>query len=251
MAYVVSERLHIALVGEVLHAACTALALGYVQMIGLGSERLVLPCIGIEIGERDGRDVVLAGIAGHRRKLVLYAALSTTRGNPRILGHLRVVGVEVGRELYLRLLQQLEVTHAADGHLRGQHVVGAQVLVVHLGGHLELAHTTGEAGRLVGQRVDLQIDGRSHDNLLRIAFGSTAVEELLEGVDAVVQLHDGSLELYGRYAQVACLLGEQHVLSPDEGRIVAAVILFALGAALLFGVAQLLNIERCLVGQVA
>ena len=184
-----------------------------------GLHRLVGVGLRVEIDVLNGRDLVIALMTGNSQEVVGDGTLKTTRRQLGLVGHLRIVMVEVLGELHLRLLQQFHVTHARNYDTQLDGVVGLHFVLVQLGGNGVAAYTTGEPCRTLRQRVNLNGDARGLDLLLHLDVAGTTIEEGLEGINIAVLLHDNTFVGNAGNFQFACRLGEYDVLLPSDSPI--------------------------------
>ena len=171
-----------------------AAALGHIEGEALGGDRLVLLVVDVVIDILDGRNLKLAGMAGHSQEIVDNRTLQTIGGELALVGHLGIILIEVLGELHLRLFQQLHITHTTDDDTYLDRIVGLHLSLVYLCGDVKLTYTAREIGRTGWQRVDIDGDAGCLDLLLHLYIARTAVEESLEGVDITVLLNNDTVE---------------------------------------------------------
>ena len=189
-------------------------------------------------------------MAGYGEEVVNHGAFQPVGRQLRLVGELGIVLVEVLGELHHRLLDELQVAHAADDDTQLDSIVGLHFRIVELGADIEVPYPTREVGRTLWQRVNLYFHTWSLYLLLHLDIAGAAVEEGLEGVDVAVLLHDDAVERQGRNLQLTRYLGEHDVLRPRH-RAVGTTVDGLYLEALLLGQRHFLRMESIQVGHLS
>ena len=250
VADVLVQQFQVLLPGIVAHGGAAARALLHVQREALRLHRLVAARGRIIIGELHGRYLELALMAGYGEEVVNHGAFQPVGRQLRLVGELGIVLVEVLGEFYHRLLDELQVAHAADDDTQLDGIVGLHLGIVELGADVEVPYPTREVGRTLWQRVYLYLHPWSLYLLLHLDIAGAAVEEGLEGVDVAVLLDDDAVERQGRNLQLTRYLGEHDVLRPGHRAVGTAVDGLYLEALLLWQ-RHFLRVESVQVGHLA
>ena len=164
MSDILIQQLEILLTGEVTDTAATG-TLGHRESESLTSYRLVSLCLGIEIGEFDGRYLVFTLMTGNGKDIINHRTLETVWSQFGLVCDLRIILIEILRESHFRLFDEFEVSGTADDNTKTDGVVGLDIGLVKLGRDAELTDTTREVCRTLGQGVYLHLYARSQYSL--------------------------------------------------------------------------------------
>ena len=162
-------------------------------------------------------------VARYGQEVVHHVTLHAVGRQLCLVGHFRVVFVEVFREVDDRLLDEFEVARSAHDDADVDRFVGLDGLFVYLSGDVETSHAAREVVGFLWQRVYLYGESRSLDAAFHFDIAATAVEERLEGVYIAVLLYDGTVEGDARNLQLSRHLRVHHVLAPRHAAVVASV----------------------------
>ena len=133
VAYVAVQLTHVFLRGIGRRRCCRTVALGYVKREGLGLDGLVGIGLQVEVGIGNGGYLEGALMARHGEEVIDDRPLQPLGGEPRLVGHLGIVAVEVLGKLDNGLLQQFHITHATHRDAQLHRVVGFHLALLQLG----------------------------------------------------------------------------------------------------------------------
>ena len=205
---------------------------------------------GIVVGELHGRYLILPLVARHHKEVVNHVALNAVGRQASFVGNLRVILVEVLREIDHRLLDELQVSVSAHHHTKRQRIVGLDGGLIEMSRDVELSDASREVGRTCRQRVNLNLQSRSLNGALHLHIAAATVEEGLERINGTVLLNHDSLEGDAGNFKLARHLGIHHILFPSDATVIAAVdLLHVVGRLLRAG--DFLGVETGEVGHLS
>ena len=166
-ADILVQLIDILLTREITHRSTTR-ALGHIEMEALALYRFVTLGSGIEISKLNGWNIVLTLMAWYNQDIVDLRPLKSGCGQLGLVGHLGLVLIKVLRQVQYRLFDELEVTCTTHNHTQFDRIVGLGLCLIELGRDIKLTYSTRECGWALWQRINLNIDTRSHNLFLHL-----------------------------------------------------------------------------------
>ncbi len=246
MTDILIQQLQIFLTREIAHLR-TARAFCNIERKAFRLHCLVLTSSRIEEHKLNWRYLKLTRMAGHSQNIVYHRTFYTIGSQFGLICNLSIVLIEILGELYLRLLDELQVTHTTDYDTQGNRIIRLSLSLVELCRDTEFSYTTREVGGTLRQWVNLYIDARSNNLLLHFNIAGTTIEESLERIYITILLHHDTIEGDAGNRQFARQLGEHHILAPRHRAIWATVERLHLKALLLWEI-DLLRVETFQIG---
>ena len=120
------------LVGEVHGVTASAIALVHIQLERLCLDGLVGIGANIIIGELHRRNGVLSLVARNSKEVIDHVSLYTISRQLGLVGHLRIIFVEVLGEVHHGLLDELQVTNTAYHYTDSDRIIGLDLGLVEL-----------------------------------------------------------------------------------------------------------------------
>ena len=244
------EELQVFLSCEVADCGSTACALLHIDGEGLGLNSLVTAGRSVIVCKFHRRNLELTLMAGNSQEVVDHRTLNAVGGKFRLIGDLGIIAVKVLGELYHRLLDQLEVTHATDDDTKLESLVGFHFLGLQLGTDIEAPYPTREVGWTRGQRVNLYLDAWCLNLFLDLHITRAAIEEGLKRVDVAVLLNNNTIERNAGNLQLTRNLWEHDILRPSDSTVRTTVDGLNL-KTLLLGQRHLLSVETVQLGHLS
>ena len=111
----------------------------------------------IIINETDGRNIVFTRITRHSGIFILHKPFNAKGTHLCTVSRLRLVGVKVGWEDYLRLRYHIQVTLTTYSDLYGHYLIGFGGCIVNCGLNFKLANTTRETYWFISKGIHLDM----------------------------------------------------------------------------------------------
>ena len=166
-ADILIQLIDILLTREIAHRSTTR-ALGHIEMEALALYRFVTLGSGVEIGKLNGWNIVLALMAWNNQDIVNLRTLQSGCGQLGLVGNLGLVLIKVLRQIQYRLFDEFEVTRTTHNHTQFDRIVGLGLCLIELGRDIKLTYSTRECGGTLWQRINLNINTRSHNLFLHL-----------------------------------------------------------------------------------